>query len=313
VIRSLLPSAGAITTTGIPSREPDPGRGNYIVDAAASCPESSSRVVSLLELMKKFNVGSLYETGNLLGIGEGTIEARFKNNSTGAIQEPLLSLVREWLRLVTDSCQKSGLTYAQILVTNFTNEMEAMPTSSTYGALKSLFEKLAERVKDELSQHAFYQIQPDKVKYYDDAPALFGPEVAAAFPSAMDDIEEAGKCLAVGRSTACVFHLMRSFSPAIKAIATEFAFKPNENWGPFLNDFRNEIWKKYPDDKTKVNEEQRVFYSDLEQQLRAIKDAWRNPTMHSIAAVYTEDKAEEIFGYVRGLMKKAAEKLKEQP
>ncbi len=106
---------------------------------------------------------------------------------------------------------------------------------------------------------------------------------------------------------------MRVFSPLIKAIALEFSFTPNENWGSFLNDFRDAVWRKYPNDKTAVNEEQRVFYSDLEQQLRAIKDAWRNPTMHSIAAVYTEEKAEEIFGYVKGLMKKAAEKLKEKP
>ena len=35
--------------------------------------------------------------------------------------------------------------------------------------------------------------------------------------------------------------------------------------------------------------------------------------MHDPEKVYTEEQAEEIFGIVKGFMRKAAEKLKEKP
>ena len=49
-------------------------------------------------------------------------------------------------------------------------------------------------------------------------------EVNDKFPSAAFDIDEAGKCLAIGRSTAAVFHLMRALETAIRAVHQGKAF-----------------------------------------------------------------------------------------
>jgi hypothetical protein len=47
----------------------------------------------------------------------------------------------------------------------------------------------------------------------------FGNAVWNAFPSAIDDSIEAGKCIALERYTAAVFHLMRVLEAGLKALA----------------------------------------------------------------------------------------------
>jgi hypothetical protein len=44
--------------------------------------------------------------------------------------------------------------------------------------------------------------------------------------------------------------------------------------------------------------------------LDAVKDAWRNPTMH-IETKYTPEEASNIFATVRGFMKKVAGRMDE--
>ena len=62
-------------------------------------------------------------------------------------------------------------------------------------------------------------MQPRNVPYYETRP-LFGPDVFNNFSSANDDIDEAGKCLALGRGTACVMHLMRVLEVGLAALAS---------------------------------------------------------------------------------------------
>jgi len=48
---------------------------------------------------------------------------------------------------------------------------------------------------------------PKMIASYFEHPNLFGIDVSRHFPSAKFDIREAGSCLALGRNTACVYHL----------------------------------------------------------------------------------------------------------
>ena len=52
--------------------------------------------------------------------------------------------------------------------------------------------------------------------YYRPAEPLFGAAVEAKFPEMSEDISEAGKCLALNRATASVFHLMRIMEIAVQ-------------------------------------------------------------------------------------------------
>src|SRR5260370_38456502 len=69
------------------------------------------------------------------------------------------------------------------------------------------------RLKDELVSIRFLHIPSQYVGYYQDTPH-FGESVVSAFPKAATDIQEAAKCFTLGRSTPCVFHLMRVMESA---------------------------------------------------------------------------------------------------
>jgi hypothetical protein len=61
-------------------------------------------------------------------------------------------------------------------------------------------------------------IPPEKLELFEQKEPLFGKDVAEKFNSAVFDIRESGKCLALGRATACVFHLMHVLEFALQAI-----------------------------------------------------------------------------------------------
>src|SRR3546814_19731120 len=65
------------------------------------------------------------------------------------------------------------------------------------------------------------------------------------------DLEEASKCIAMGRHTASVFHSMRMLEIAIKALAKRLGIedptKPAEkNWAFILNSIRKRIDELWP-------------------------------------------------------------------
>lgn len=70
-----------------------------------------------------------------------------------------------------------------------------------------------------LNHRKFFEPEPQYARYFEN-PKLFGEQVFAAFPSATDDITEAGTCLAFERATACVMHLMRACEVALRALAS---------------------------------------------------------------------------------------------
>ncbi len=78
--------------------------------------------------------------------------------------------------------------------------------------------ELVSRFEDELKSHHFFYIPQGRFAHYMQ-PVAFGVEVTTKFPTASADIEEAGNCYAVGRNTACVFHLMRVMEIGIRALA----------------------------------------------------------------------------------------------
>ena len=67
---------------------------------------------------------------------------------------------------------------------------------------------------EEMRSWLYFEIPQHQVQYWMNT-TPFGPAVAAKFPDAEYDIVEASKCLAVDRTTACVFHLMRALDFAL--------------------------------------------------------------------------------------------------
>jgi hypothetical protein len=143
----------------------------------------------------------------------------------------------------------------------------------------------------------------------------FGQDVASKFQSAAAfEIDEAAKCLALGRPTAAVFHLMRVMEGSVRAVARCLGIsdptKPAErSWGFVLGEIWKGIEKKWPAVATRASGEG-AFFETLYASLDAVKNPWRNDTMHP-ARKYTDDEAEHIFVAVKGFMMKLASRCDE--
>ena len=182
----------------------------------------------------------------------------------------------------------------------------------------------------ELKSQAFFFMPKYRSRFYSDLvvqwsdPKGQGPEVrlspffhdtvTTAFPSATYDIREAGNCYAMGRSTACVFHLMRVLETALGALGAIFNVSlAHTNWAPAIDEIekkirdmhRDPVWKALPDCK-----EQQEFYAQAASHFGVLKDAWRNYTAH-VRGRYDEDEAESILRNIRDLMQKLATRLHE--
>jgi hypothetical protein len=106
---------------------------------------------------------------------------------------------------------------------------EATPRIITYDFLAPQLEILKESVFAELRTMLFFRMD-DEYRQYFEMPTPFGQTVALRFPTASFDIEEAGKCLALARPTACVFHSMRVMEVGVKALAKELKIPYAPSW-----------------------------------------------------------------------------------
>jgi hypothetical protein len=170
--------------------------------------------------------------------------------------------------------------------------------------------------RKEMAGRCFMYIAPERAKFWPKlkSPNLFGDAVAKVFPSIVYDVNQAGISLAVGLSTACVFHLMRILEVTLGVLGNKFSVSlAHTNWAPAIEQIESKIremhkdpaWKSLPDCK-----QQQEFYAQAASQFGLLKDAWRNYTMHS-RGKYTEGEAEQIFMNVKSFVCKLAEKLAE--
>ena len=169
------------------------------------------------------------------------------------------------------------------------------------------------RLTDELELQPFYRLTVNAAALYEDA-LPFGDIVGKQFPSVTFDISEATKCLALQRPTAGVFHLMRVMEAALRAVARTLQDESvdpakNPTWQRILGRFDAELAKPLAD-RTERWRADDPFFSGIAAHLRAVKDAWRNETMH-VGAKYTDAEAWDIWNHVGSFMRHLATKIGE--
>lgn len=158
---------------------------------------------------------------------------------------------------------------------------------------------------------------PSSVEKYFEQNALFGPEVASAFPSAAKDIKDAGNCLAADLNTAAVFHLMRVAEHGLRALAIhlqcplscpiEFA-----TWSDVANKIHDQLVViKNTVPKSAEREETLQFYSGLVRDIHAFQYAWRDPVMHCRSRFDDPRQSEYIFDHIHRFMETLAKRVSE--
>jgi hypothetical protein len=242
----------------------------------------------------------------------GTIQAACKSaewkSATGTISQENRKTMPAAFSNIKKQCQQIGLT----LSAKAAERGLALLKSDTvkFKELGDIAADISRRINDELEGNLFLHIPFEKAKLYEPTKPLFGETVAKAFPSASDDVAEAGKCLATDRGTATVFHVMRVMEAGLKSLAKQLGIPYAPSWESYLRQISTRLeldWKdKSPEWKTDEG-----FYREAAAHLSAVKFAFRNPTMH-IVKQYSPESAEEIFNSVGVFMRHLSTKISEE-
>jgi hypothetical protein len=107
---------------------------------------------------------------------------------------------------------------------------------------------------------------------------------------------------------------MRVLELGLRALGTSLGdptLDPNANptWDRILKRGDGELLKT-ADKRSKEWQANGEFFTDAIANLRAVKMAWRNPTMH-VTGLYDEEKALDVFNTVAALMRHLATELHE--
>lgn len=273
-------------------------------------PLALRRLMSLADIMQAFEAArwvtratELQRVGEILTSGDAARPLSEEQRNVGR------DLFREILR----ECIPLGLLSSLASATRILTRLEQ--ASFTHGQLAEELGDLRRRIVDEFAMREFVVIDAAHSDLWLSSQPL-GADVASHFPSARDDLEEAAKCVALGRSTAVVFHLMRVLERALHALGRSLG-RPEltnsiagKNWEEILGPCRSEL-NKQNRDRVAAWAADPVFYSDAVQRLIAIKEAWRNEVMHVRPDGYNEQQAREIWTLTDGFMRLLATKLRE--
>jgi hypothetical protein len=165
----------------------------------------------------------------------------------------------------------------------------------TYADIMATLNHLNDSLSHELEKDAVVRI-PSEQKGYFEQHELFGPKVAAAFPSCDRDIRKAGSCYALGQEDACVHHLMLALERGLSALAMKVGVSGHHaNWQNIIN----EIEKKL---KSLPHGPDLDFYRQVNAQFGFLKEAYRNYSAHAHDDPYDMPKALSILNHVRDFM-----------
>jgi hypothetical protein len=169
-------------------------------------------------------------------------------------------------------------------------------------------------LRRELQTVKVFTLDSSEAAFYAPKGPLFGADVAANFPSIAYDINECGKCYALGRSTASVFHAIRCLEAAIRAIYRCLGLPDpirgvDRNWGMILKKVNEEMDIKWPKSSRIGGDGKR--FEGFVAALTSMQNPYRNATMH-LDEKYTEGEAKYIFEMVGGLMKSVALRMDEE-
>jgi hypothetical protein len=243
---------------------------------------------------------------NLLGIMGIYYGKNKKPNASHRIE--INGALFEGLEHIDDFCKMmdiSDIKYQVERVRSVAEVYSGQDSIENLDKFKEPLDELINRIGDRLKSEYFLHVSPRMAQYY--TPSIFGQDVLDKFHVAADDIEGAGRCLALGEGTACVLHLMRVMEAGLKALAKALGISYAPSWESYLKQISVKIDGKHKTKGVRWKRDE-AFFRDVSGDILTVKQAWRNPTMH-VGRKYSPDEAEEIYRSVRSFMTRLASRL----
>lgn len=161
---------------------------------------------------------------------------------------------------------------------------------------------------DELRRLKLYLVPTNFVGFYENE-LPFGQDVFDRFPSAVPDTRNAGRCLALGQPTACMFHLMRVMERALTAYSAALGIDYSPSWESYIRALNSKMGIDWSKKEAKWKKAE-PWHKEILEDLIAVKTVWRNPTMH-IESDYDIEEATIAYIAVRAFMMELVKKLGE--
>ena len=226
--------------------------------------------------------------------------------------------VREELDVVITRCKEAGFSEAKVHASLVSDDLLDEPVRTTFSSITRDLQRVEDALLMHVQKRRFLRVQAARATYVDN-PEFLGSAVSTAFKSAAPDVREAGNCLAADCNTAAVFHLMRVLEWGLRALCVHLGMKrfkstrkrdrtitytPIEykEWDSVLNQLQGKVDAKVNKIKRGPAKQQaQEFYYPVLQELRAMRDAWRNHVMHT-RQEYSARDADAILAHVERFM-----------
>lgn len=228
------------------------------------------------------------------GLGE-VQQSHEKETKTKVIASDIKKRNADGFRSYIPLFDKLGLKVSRLYVERLLNEMEGKDFSS--GRMVHICEELKNRMEDECKLRHFFTLSDEEQTYLEPMGRIFSNEIINKLPAMSEDLEEAGKCLALGRYTASVFHLMRIMEIGVQEFGNKIGVTvaAEKVWQVIIQEADKKI--RGMDQK----QAQTKKYASISSHLYNVKLAWRNEVMHP-KATYTYEEAERIISAVSGFL-----------
>jgi hypothetical protein len=232
-------------------------------------------------------------------------------------ETPSLVAMREILSKhieeLSSNLENIGARFTMKAVTEFKPFLSEGVIISLDGMMNSI-DDIETSLRRELSDISFLVMDSQEKGHYEQREPLFGSDVAAKFPSIAYEISEAGKCLALERSTASAFHSIRALEGAIRALSRCLAIpdptKPaDRSWFKMLKLIYDEMIARWPHTANRARGDGQ-FFEEAHALLNAMQNPYRNATMH-LDQKYTQEESRDILQIVGAFMRKLASRMDE--
>lgn len=266
------------------------------------------RIVSLWDMLR-LNADAFVNTCTIIAGVAGIVSA-VKSAATAQKNIPTQALNECGIPKLRGALVAMGLTISVATADDIVALMKDKNVVPVDDLDRLLMELLRIFPRELKGQH-FMMIAASRAQYYACKGTFLGQDVLDNLPLLREDAEEAGNCFALGRYTACVFHLMR----IMERLVQEFASRVG-----LIIDVKNEIWdtilkkvksvtepkpnhsRKLDEEEKRINKETRKIYQRFYDRLDAVRDACRNETMHP-KATYSEEQADDVMRAVKAFVK----------
>jgi hypothetical protein len=204
---------------------------------------------------------------------------------------PLAELRRE--------AENVGAALAVKAIDRLEPRLSASSPMITVGQAQAAINDIESRFADYLADIRMFALSPAEAIFMETADKLIENErFPLKFPNASFELEESGKCVALGRYTASVFHAMRMLEYGIKALAKRLDIPDptkaaEKNWAIILSAIQGKIDELWPRQARLPNSEGAQFEA-LHAHLDAVRNLWRNATMH-VETIYAPHEALHII------------------